>query len=228
MMERETEELSAKRRRVESGESDGGAASSTPGPGSSDFHESLSVDETNALRMKLGLSPLRVAKPKKEGEGEAGKKKEEDGDFHESLSVDDTNALREKLGLKPLRTGKKKSDKGGEATGGEEDVEKTAKGEVFALQRVKEECEYATRDLRIDKRIGVGKVRAKSQWDTRFLEKGHGLEHKPGAAPKRFANDRGGSDNFVEPDFEKRRWNTHLSVAASDALRSRLGLSPLK
>ena len=69
----------------------------------------LSVDETNALRAKLGLAPLRV------GNGDqvcnslridSGKQQVSDAAGDEEvleMSVDDTNALRAKLGLAPLR-----------------------------------------------------------------------------------------------------------------------------
>ena len=71
----------------------------------------LSIEDTNSLRSKLGLKPLRVsgapsrtspkdpAVPALDGVKEAGGKEEL------SLSVGETNALRERLGLKPLRNG---------------------------------------------------------------------------------------------------------------------------
>ena len=62
---------------------------------------SLSVDDTNKLREKLGLKPLEVEpKPKKE---------EEDQNVI-SLSIEETNKLREKLGMKPLDVGDKSGD----------------------------------------------------------------------------------------------------------------------
>ena len=60
---------------------------------------SLSVDDTNKLREKLGLKPLEV-EPKKE---------EEDQNVI-SLSIEETNKLREKLGLRPLDVGDKSGD----------------------------------------------------------------------------------------------------------------------
>lgn len=95
------------------------------------------------------------------------------------------------------------------------------------MQQVRKEVDICTRDLRLDPRVGVGKVRAQSQWDYGYLEKGHGRTHKP-EEPRRFVNDRGGSDRFVEPDFDKGRWNEHLSVGATDELRKRLGLRLLR
>ena len=62
---------------------------------------SLSVDDTNKLREKLGLKPLEVEpKPKKE---------DEDQNVI-SLSIEETNKLREKLGMKPLDVGDKSGD----------------------------------------------------------------------------------------------------------------------
>lgn len=51
----------------------------------------LSIEETNALRAKLGLKPLR-----------GDKNKNMDSDL--SMSVEESNDLRSRLGLKPLRT----------------------------------------------------------------------------------------------------------------------------
>ena len=63
----------------------------------------LSVEETNKLRAKLGLKPLRTEpKPKQE--------EEEDKEELE-LSVDATNELRAKLGLAPLRDSSSSSSK---------------------------------------------------------------------------------------------------------------------
>jgi U4/U6.U5 tri-snRNP-associated protein 1 len=67
----------------------------------------LSVEETNALRAKLGLKPLRInsggggsgGRDGSAGQSQSGISAEE-----LSLSVDDTNALRARLGLAPLRT----------------------------------------------------------------------------------------------------------------------------
>lgn len=55
----------------------------------------LSVDETNQLRAKLGLPPLRVSKPPSE-------------EKVLELSVENSNALRQRLGLAPLRDTKEK------------------------------------------------------------------------------------------------------------------------
>eukprot|EP00535_Pseudo-nitzschia_heimii_P007038 CAMPEP_0197190550 /NCGR_PEP_ID=MMETSP1423-20130617/21860_1 /TAXON_ID=476441 /ORGANISM="Pseudo-nitzschia heimii, Strain UNC1101" /LENGTH=801 /DNA_ID=CAMNT_0042642951 /DNA_START=6 /DNA_END=2411 /DNA_ORIENTATION=+ len=70
----------------------------------------LSVEETNKLRAKLGLKPLRLGNKTSVVEGEAntfGKSSLEDDNKREDealeLSVDETNKLREKLGLAPLR-----------------------------------------------------------------------------------------------------------------------------
>ena len=50
-----------------------------------------SIEETNRLRTQLGLAPLRVAEPEREGKECL------------ELSVADTNALRKRLGLAPLK-----------------------------------------------------------------------------------------------------------------------------
>lgn len=70
----------------------------------------LSVEETNTLRAKLGLAPLRTsnatAATVEAGRGD-GDKSQPNGAAEEVLemSVNDTNALRVKLGLVPLRSG---------------------------------------------------------------------------------------------------------------------------
>jgi len=66
----------------------------------------LSVEETNKLRAKLGLAPLRVSP--EQAPPESSSAASGDGEEVLELSVDDTNALREKLGLPPLRTSSKK------------------------------------------------------------------------------------------------------------------------
>eukprot|EP01062_Namystynia_karyoxenos_P012678 TRINITY_DN14581_c0_g1_i1.p1 TRINITY_DN14581_c0_g1~~TRINITY_DN14581_c0_g1_i1.p1 ORF type:complete len:271 (+),score=64.15 TRINITY_DN14581_c0_g1_i1:72-884(+) len=198
-----------------------------------DFHESLSVAQTNALRIKLGLKPLteRQQRPPTHQEAAAAPSSGgtpaadpladfKEGDFHEELSVAATDALRAKLGLRPLRVS-------GGAAEGAASAQRTAKNEIFAIDQVRKDVDLATRDLRLDPRVGIGKVRAQSQWDAEYLAKGQGTGHKP-TENKRFPNDRGGSDTFVEPDFERGRWNEHLSVQATDTLRQRLGLRPLK
>ena len=75
----------------------------------------LSVEETNALRAKLGLKPLRTGGGGSSGgggpgpapgpgSGTTGATTTTSGTEELSLSVDDTNALRAKLGLAPLRS----------------------------------------------------------------------------------------------------------------------------
>ena len=68
----------------------------------------LSVEETNALRAKLGLAPLRLSNgtEAEQPEGEDSVRhhqKDEGGEEVLEMSVDETNALRAKLGLAPLR-----------------------------------------------------------------------------------------------------------------------------
>lgn len=75
----------------------------SPSSNADNFEQaSLSVDDTNKLREKLGLKPLQV-EPKKE------EKEEEDKNVI-SLSIEETNKLREKLGLKPLDVDNKSGD----------------------------------------------------------------------------------------------------------------------
>ena len=59
----------------------------------------LSVEETNELRAKLGLAPLRGVS----GRSNPPPQQQASSEEVLELSVDDTNALREKLGLAPLR-----------------------------------------------------------------------------------------------------------------------------
>jgi len=68
----------------------------------------LSVEETNKLRAKLGLAPLRISNaPDVVVQPTTAARPPdavENGEEILEMSVDETNALREKLGLKPLRT----------------------------------------------------------------------------------------------------------------------------
>lgn len=59
--------------------------------------ESISVEETNRLRVSLGLKPIPTA-------GESTRKKDE-------ISVDETNQLRISLGLKPIKVGQEEPQK---------------------------------------------------------------------------------------------------------------------
>uniref|UniRef100_A0A7S3PNI2 SART-1 protein n=1 Tax=Aplanochytrium stocchinoi TaxID=215587 RepID=A0A7S3PNI2_9STRA len=71
---------------------------------------SCSVEETNKIRAKLGLKPLRE-KNKRNTEQSKAKVIEKNGEI--SCSIEDTNRIRAQLGLKPLRVqqNKKNSDK---------------------------------------------------------------------------------------------------------------------
>ncbi|XP_040567590.1 U4/U6.U5 tri-snRNP-associated protein 1 [Lepeophtheirus salmonis] len=71
------------------------------------FKESLSIEETNKLREKVGLKPLKVdakseskssSKDKQPSPTQAQKNESKD-----SLSVEETNRLRAEIGLKPLK-----------------------------------------------------------------------------------------------------------------------------
>ena len=80
-------------------------AHSNGGAGGQEVLE-LSVGETNALRARLGLAPLRTAPPPPPPpEGGNGEDSEDI-----SLSVSETDALRARLGLPPLRTAGGASD----------------------------------------------------------------------------------------------------------------------
>ncbi|KAK6345463.1 hypothetical protein TWF718_007380 [Orbilia javanica] len=68
--------------------------------------EEISIEETNALRAKLGLKPLRVTAPPPPPPTESTAKsaaKTDSGDG-ESISIEETNRLRIAMGLKPLKT----------------------------------------------------------------------------------------------------------------------------
>jgi len=77
---------------------------------SSDEVIELSIEETQALRAKLGLAPLRVSGSNTTTSGGGGgdhvvttsTTTNNDGEL--SLSIDETNALRLKIGLPPLKT----------------------------------------------------------------------------------------------------------------------------
>ncbi len=81
---------------------------SPPMPTSSGGNSSLSVEDTNRWRQKLGLKPLTDSKssakkaPPKPRSPSPSATPSGGGD---SLSVDETNKLRIKLGLKPLQVG---------------------------------------------------------------------------------------------------------------------------
>eukprot|EP00537_Pseudo-nitzschia_pungens_P013490 CAMPEP_0172387498 /NCGR_PEP_ID=MMETSP1061-20121228/4792_1 /TAXON_ID=37318 /ORGANISM="Pseudo-nitzschia pungens, Strain cf. pungens" /LENGTH=814 /DNA_ID=CAMNT_0013117149 /DNA_START=140 /DNA_END=2584 /DNA_ORIENTATION=- len=102
----------------------------------------LSIEETNKLRAKLGLKPLRIDKDsaavsgtgidssvtREQGSSDAGGKRGDEEALE--LSVEETNKLREKLGLAPLRTNtggadeskKKEIHKPAENTGEQEEA----------------------------------------------------------------------------------------------------------
>eukprot|EP01059_Diplonema_ambulator_P012159 TRINITY_DN22366_c1_g1_i1.p1 TRINITY_DN22366_c1_g1~~TRINITY_DN22366_c1_g1_i1.p1 ORF type:complete len:215 (+),score=26.81 TRINITY_DN22366_c1_g1_i1:60-704(+) len=175
-------------------------------------HEELSIEATNELRAKLGLKPLHgtteAVKEQKTVESPPEEEKEmKEGDFHEELSIEQTNALRAKLGLKPLYA----------------EEQRTARNEIFNPDSVAESVQKATSDLKLDKRIGINKVRAQSSWDKAFL----GKTQSGKAEGFETAYLDTGSGDIIEPDFEGGKWNVHLNIAATNVLRERVGLRPL-
>eukprot|EP01064_Diplonema_japonicum_P000257 TRINITY_DN1018_c2_g1_i1.p1 TRINITY_DN1018_c2_g1~~TRINITY_DN1018_c2_g1_i1.p1 ORF type:complete len:240 (+),score=52.58 TRINITY_DN1018_c2_g1_i1:59-721(+) len=182
-----------------------------------DFNEVLSVDATNALRVKLGMAPLHgttVSDKPAESNNET-------KDFNESLSVDATNALRIKLGMKPLYD----STEGEDANNPSTTQASGPREQQFEPEKLANSVSKATQDLKIDTRIGIGKVRAKSAWDDLFLnKKKSGQETKPVQAA--IYRDSG-TGTIIEPDFEGKIWNCHLTIAATNTIRDRIGLKPL-
>jgi uncharacterized protein YkwD len=69
--------------------------------------EGLSVEETNKLRVSMGMKPLKEKKGGVDGgkksAGGGGTGGREGGAGDESLSVEETNKMRAALGLKPLK-----------------------------------------------------------------------------------------------------------------------------
>ncbi|KAK6535313.1 hypothetical protein TWF694_001777 [Orbilia ellipsospora] len=61
--------------------------------------EEISIEETNRIRISLGLKPLRDTEPKPQPK-ETAPKESNDGE----ISIEETNRLRIAMGLKPLRT----------------------------------------------------------------------------------------------------------------------------
>ncbi|KAK6504857.1 hypothetical protein TWF481_006793 [Arthrobotrys musiformis] len=64
--------------------------------------EEISIEETNALRIKLGLKPLRATAPPPPPPEPKPPAKNDSGDG-ESISIEETNQLRIAMGLKPLK-----------------------------------------------------------------------------------------------------------------------------
>ncbi|KAF3175724.1 hypothetical protein TWF106_009067 [Orbilia oligospora] len=65
--------------------------------------EEISIEETNALRLKLGLKPLRTAAPPPPPEPTPKPAAKKDSGDGESISIEETNQLRIAMGLKPLK-----------------------------------------------------------------------------------------------------------------------------
>ena len=196
-------------------------------------HEELSVAATNKLRAELGLKPLHgsagpadaaAPEPAPAGEGEQ--------TFHGEMSIEATNEMRRKLGLKPLYTDEPKEAKretemlNGQAV----EVSRTAANEIFMPEKVASEVSKITAGLKLDKRIGIGHVRAEGDWDEAYLKnskRGGVGGINADALSASTLRLMGGSDEVVAADFKKRVWNTHLSIAATDKLRKAAGLAPL-
>ena len=230
-----------KRMRVAAPEAAVGSAVATTGaPAKTEFRESMSVDETNALRASLGLAPLHATPPPPPPDGFKGSL---------SLSVDDTNALRLKLGLKPLHAEADKPDTAAKVGPGEfnevltvdatnelraslglrplhEAEERTASDEIFDPKAVDSSVDTFTKGLKLDARIGTGHVRASGQWDDEYLA------HRSGTAPTAQISARTerlllGKDHIHTANFKGWQWNTHLSISATNTLRKQIGLRPL-
>ncbi|KAK6528265.1 hypothetical protein TWF281_009512 [Arthrobotrys megalospora] len=65
--------------------------------------EEISIEETNALRIKLGLKPLRATAPPPPAEPTPKPAAKADSGDGESISIEETNQLRIAMGLKPLK-----------------------------------------------------------------------------------------------------------------------------
>jgi hypothetical protein len=104
------------------------SSNATAGGGGGEPVVELTIDETQALRSKLGLPPLRLRRHRGgaivaadredavggEGGGVGGGGEE----VLLSLSIDETNALRVKIGLPPLRIAEAEEEGGGGGGGG--------------------------------------------------------------------------------------------------------------
>ncbi|KAJ9467393.1 hypothetical protein DIPPA_14688 [Diplonema papillatum] len=99
---------------------------------------------------------------------------------------------------------------------------------VAAGKEIEDGLQRATQHLKVDTRVGVGKVRAQSLWSVDYLKrtKGGDSAGKTPRRPEAWTRLNPGGP-FVEPDFDARRWNLHLSIAATNELRKKIGLKPL-
>lgn len=73
--------------------------------GDGQSHSSLSVDETNRMRAKLGLKPLQVGPLKTSKASSSQPTTQPSQSSHDRLSVAASDQIRAKLGLKPLQVG---------------------------------------------------------------------------------------------------------------------------
>ena len=64
----------------------------------------ISIEETNALRLKLGLKPLRTSREAPSAPAATEAAAASSGNPELNLSINESNALRQKLGLAPLRS----------------------------------------------------------------------------------------------------------------------------
>ena len=156
--------------------------------GSADKTVELTVEETNALRAKLGLKPLRVSKPK-DGEAEKRKRKR-DEDQQGAEEQQENTGLKEKLqAIREERLAKEKLDAGavvrplGEADGDDDEDDATAwiqksrrkeKEEALRMQRaLMEQEEFDGEEGAPSQRKPGDKYRSKQ---LKGLKIGHGAE----------------------------------------------------
>lgn len=158
----------------------------------------LSVDETNELRKKLGLKPLRMGSSSSSSapapvpsedlhqSSSSNKNKEEI-----NLSVDDTNALRAKLGLAPLKTTSNSAPSGRKAS---EAIHAPAEN-----NREKDEVKRRIEEAKLKREVEAGLAK---------------LKKKGGNVASLAESGEGGATSWVE----KMRQSKKEKVSTTDAI----------
>lgn len=188
----------------------------------------LSVEESNALRAKLGLKPLRI---NSEPAASSSSNKSEEL----SLSIDESNALRQKLGLKPLKvsnsnfqdlpSGRKASEAihAPAQNASEEDRIK----ERLAEAKLKREVEAGIAKFQQDSKEGDEKIDALS-WADQMRSKSAAKEKekkRPGAGARKDSSAYGkadekamtGSGSYTDADFDQQNLTVAHNTSDFDA-----------
>lgn len=182
----------------------------------------LSVTESNALRAKLGLKPLKINKPS----DPATTNKSEDL----SLSISESNALRQKLGLKPLNTNPndgsgQQGRKASEAihAPAQNTTEEDRIKERIAEAKLKREVEAGIAKFKQEPNEGDTNLDALS-WADRMRAQSltAGSNSETGTKEKKKKRSRGGKDkdvsaNYTDAEFDQQNLTVAHNTSDFDA-----------